>query len=279
MLVEGDPVGQGDHDGQGAADGEVPDVIQERTDDLVAVTLGEGEHQEAVDSAQKNTVTGSGTELAVTPHDLMEPGQAATMPAAEARSAEVPGAWLAEAQDVVGRPHPHGHEDLGGIEPPPAFEPSTPQDFTTPPVSVTGEPNVRQPGTGAAVEPVNERSASGGVLEQTSLDLPPARRTENEGIKATVRESVVADSGAAAVRLPEQQASALEADPVQQQIVTVADWLIEAEEVGQKLSGAEVARRLSLSPRTGQRRLDKAVEYLAERRRQDSRAHLRSVRS
>ncbi|WP_327425657.1 hypothetical protein OG612_42775 (plasmid) [Streptomyces sp. NBC_01527] len=45
---------------------------------------------------------------------------------------------------------------------------------------------------------------------------------------------------------------------MQQQIVTVAEWLAEAKEAGQKLSGTEVARRLELSPKTGQRRVNAA---------------------
>ncbi|MBV7674145.1 DUF2637 domain-containing protein [Streptomyces halstedii] len=271
VLVEGDPVGQD------AADSEVADVIQKRTDDLVAAAPGDGEHQEAADPAQKNTGTGSGTELTATPHDPMKPGQAATVPEAEARSAEVPGDWLAEAQDAIGRPHPYRHEDLGGVEPRPVFKPSMRRGLATSPASAADEPNVRQPGGGTAVAPMSEPSSHGGVPEQ-SPDLPVAR-PESVGSEATVQEAVVADSGTATARLPEQHEHAPELDPVQQQIVTVTDWLIEAEEAGKKLSGAEVARRLSVSARTGQRRLDKATEHLAEQRRLDSRAHLRSVRS
>jgi hypothetical protein len=90
-------------------------------------------------------------------------------------------------------------------------------------------------------------------------------------------EATVTDTGAATARLPEQQTEEPELDPVQQQIVIVAGWLAEAEEAGQKLSGAEVARRLGLSPKTGQRSVNAAAEYLEEQRRQQGRAHLRSV--
>ncbi|MFI9041484.1 hypothetical protein [Streptomyces sp. NPDC053726] len=86
-------------------------------------------------------------------------------------------------------------------------------------------------------------------------------------------------TGAATARLPEQQTDEPDVDPVQRQIATVAGWLAEAEEVGQKLSAAEVARRLGLSPKTGQRRVNAAAEYLEEQRRQQGRAHLRSVSS
>ncbi len=81
-----------------------------------------------------------------------------------------------------------------------------------------------------------------------------------------------------AARVPDPFSDDAAQDPVQQQIVTVARWLAEAEKAGKKLSGAEVARRLELSARTGQRRLDKAAAYLQEVRQKQSRAHLRPVR-
>ncbi|MEU9646226.1 DUF2637 domain-containing protein [Streptomyces sp. NPDC048188] len=75
----------------------------------------------------------------------------------------------------------------------------------------------------------------------------------------------------------EQQGQEPGSDPIQQQLVRIAGWLAEAEEEGEKLSGAEVARRLGVSPRTGQRRLDKAIEYRSEQLRHQGRGHLRSV--
>ncbi|MFB6811876.1 hypothetical protein [Streptomyces sp. NPDC056387] len=84
--------------------------------------------------------------------------------------------------------------------------------------------------------------------EQMSPDMltdpVPAPAGETERWEARVT-----DTGAVAARLPEQQTE----EPVQQQILTVAAWLTEAEETGVKLSGAEVARRLGVSPKTGQR--------------------------
>ncbi|MFD3821847.1 DUF2637 domain-containing protein [Streptomyces sp. NPDC058625] len=77
--------------------------------------------------------------------------------------------------------------------------------------------------------------------------------------------------------MPQQQAQEPSSDPIHQQIVSIVSWLDEAEEAGEKLSGAEVARRLGVSPRTGQRRLDKALEYRSEQQRFHGRAHLRSV--
>ncbi|MFF3159991.1 hypothetical protein [Streptomyces sp. NPDC057910] len=87
----------------------------------------------------------------------------------------------------------------------------------------------------------------------------------------------MSDTGAATARVPEQQHQEPELDPLQQQIVQVAQWLAEAEDAGKKRSGAEVGRRLGVAPRTGQRRVDKAVEYREERQRQQGRSHLRSV--
>ncbi|MFE5770330.1 hypothetical protein ACFQ7O_18420 [Streptomyces sp. NPDC056485] len=103
-------------------------------------------------------------------------------------------------------------------------------------------------------------------------DTVPAPAGETERWEATVT-----DTGGAAARLPEQQTEEPVLNPVHQQILTVAAWLTEAEETGVKLSGAEVARRLGVSPKTGQRRVIDAGKHLTEQRRQQGRAHLRSV--
>ncbi|MEV8535607.1 DUF2637 domain-containing protein [Streptomyces sp. NPDC051211] len=91
----------------------------------------------------------------------------------------------------------------------------------------------------------------------------------------------VTASGEATARVPRQQTDEepAEADPIQREIELVASWLMEAEETGKRLSGAEVARRLEVSPKTGQRRVLDAQKYLEEQRRQQGRAHLRSVGS
>jgi hypothetical protein len=81
----------------------------------------------------------------------------------------------------------------------------------------------------------------------------------------------------ATARLPQQQTQEQDLSPIQQQIIQVAEWLADAEAAGKKLSGAEVGRRLGVAERTGRRRLTDAEEYLAEQRRQQARAHLRSV--
>jgi len=84
------------------------------------------------------------------------------------------------------------------------------------------------------------------------------------------------DIGEATARLPEQQTTGPELSPEEQRIELVVQWLDEAEEP-EKLSGAEVARRLGVAPRTGQRDLRKARERWSEEMRQQSRSRLRSV--
>ncbi|MFE7120887.1 hypothetical protein ACFU99_36205 [Streptomyces sp. NPDC057654] len=86
----------------------------------------------------------------------------------------------------------------------------------------------------------------------------------------------MADRGVVTARLPERQQGP-ELDPVQQQIRTIAGWLAQADDAGERLSGAEIARRLAVSPRTGQRRLDKAMALREEQLQQQGRAHLRPV--
>lgn len=58
----------------------------------------------------------------------------------------------------------------------------------------------------------------------------------------------------------------------------MTEWLAEAERSGVSLSGAEVARRLKVSARTGQRRVGEAEALLEEWRQVQRRGHLRSVR-
>ncbi|WP_327249841.1 hypothetical protein [Streptomyces sp. NBC_01320] len=139
----------------------------------------------------------------------------------------------------------------------------------------------------SAAEPVlvptasvaGENVVGGGVPQQPSRHVPPSGATPPATGNAAVWEATVSDSGEATARLPEKQTQEADLNPVQQQIATIAQWLTEAEEAGQKLCGAEVARRLELSPKTGQRRVNAAADYLKEQRRQQGRAHLRSVSS
>lgn len=87
----------------------------------------------------------------------------------------------------------------------------------------------------------------------------------------------MADTGEATARVPQQQNAEPDTDPIQREIELVAQWLAEAEDVGKKLSGAETARRLGVSPKTGQRRVLEAAKYLEKRRQAQGRSHLRSV--
>ncbi|MER7467912.1 DUF2637 domain-containing protein [Streptomyces sp. NPDC097981] len=104
--------------------------------------------------------------------------------------------------------------------------------------------------------------------EQTSLDGLTGPFEEPVG-ETELWEATVTDTRTAAARLPQQQTEEPVLDPVRQQILTVAAWLAEAEDTGVKLSGAEVARRLGVSPKTGQRRVIDAGKHLTEQRDED----------
>ncbi|MFJ1744388.1 hypothetical protein ACIOG4_37785, partial [Streptomyces microflavus] len=185
---------------------------------------------------------------------------------------------LGEAEvEVEAAPRPAAVNEAAPAAAHPFFGPAT-GPAAAPTLPVTLDIPVREPAAAPSAE-VADESRAGAVPQQASFVLPTTRLTEPSS-DGTVWESATADEqGAATARLPEQQTAEPDLDPAQQQIVTVAGWIVEAEESGGKLSGAEVARRLGLSPRTGQRRLDKAGEYLEGQRRQQGRAHLRSVRS
>ncbi|MFE0200475.1 DUF2637 domain-containing protein [[Kitasatospora] papulosa] len=264
-------------------------VTVELAGEQLAAEPAAGDHQRALDGGQGEAAGHEvskveeqllETEPAAVPQDVVGAGQAAAEPVTD-RSPATPVLNDDRPAVAVAAGVLPGRDELverqAAAEPHPFFEPSTPQPFTTPAAPMVDEPYVREPVAAPTAAVVDEHRAGGGVPEQTSLDLPSARPAEPSG-EPTVWESTLTDTGAATARLPKQQTDEPELHPVQQQIVTVAEWLIEAEEAEEKLSGAEVARRLGLSPRTGQRRLDKATEYLAEQRRQQGRAHLRSVR-
>jgi hypothetical protein len=161
----------------------------------------------------------------------------------------------------------------------PFFGPAAPAVGESPKVGWSGdaEPYAAEPVLVPTASAAGDRMVGGGVPQRTSLDVSTGVAAESAASEPAAWEATVTDTGAATARLPEQQTEEPELDPVQQQIVTVAGWLAEAEEAGQKLSGAEVARRLGLSPKTGQRRVNAAAEYLEEQRRQQGRVHLRSV--
>ncbi|MCY0930998.1 DUF2637 domain-containing protein [Streptomyces sp. H27-H1] len=160
------------------------------------------------------------------------------------------------------------------VKPHPFFGPPAVQTTVVQPMEAELDPTELAPTAASAPE-----GASGEVGRRSALDVSSARTTEAHLSEPAVWEASVTDGGGVAARLPDQQTSEPDLDPVQLQIVTVAGWLAEAEEAGQKLAGAEVARRLGLSPKTGQRRVSAASQYLEDQRRQQGRAHLRSVSS
>ncbi|MFG2775300.1 DUF2637 domain-containing protein [Streptomyces sp. NPDC048350] len=251
----------------------VPSVAEQQR----ASDFGYGETAER-ESRQAETPVVDGEPEAV-PQDITAVGQPSSESVADVRSGipAVPDDWSALADEVGVRPDAAEVTEHPAAEPHPFFERHASQPFAPPSTPADAEPFVREPVPAPTAAVVDEQQAGGGVPVQTSLDFPSTRSTE-PGPGSPVWEATVADAGAATARLPEQQTDEPELDPVQQQLATVAAWLAEAEESGERLSGAEVARRLGLSPRTGQRRLDRATEYLEEQRRQQGRAHLRSVR-
>ncbi|MFJ4879989.1 DUF2637 domain-containing protein [Streptomyces sp. NPDC088745] len=130
------------------------------------------------------------------------------------------------------------------------------------------------PAPTASVADAGPAVPAGRSFEQPVLAAPTV--TEGQDWVAEVTAS-----GEATARVPRQQADEVptEADPIQREVELVAYWLMEAQEAGKKLSGAEAARRLGVSPKTGQRRVLDAQKHLEGQRRQQSRAHLRSVGS
>ncbi|MFF8610909.1 DUF2637 domain-containing protein [Streptomyces sp. NPDC015346] len=121
---------------------------------------------------------------------------------------------------------------------------------------------------------VTDAGPAGRSFEQPVLAAPTGADGQDWVAEVTA-------SGEATARVPRQQTDEelAEADPIQREIEQVASWLTEATDTGKRLSGAEVARRLGVSPKTGQRRVLDAQKYLEEQRRQQGRAHLRSVGS
>ncbi|MFF4449941.1 hypothetical protein [Streptomyces sp. NPDC001502] len=134
------------------------------------------------------------------------------------------------------------------------------------------------PATAGVTDPLPAPSASANgdapmrVVADGKRSAVPAPTSEDQPWPTEV-----ADSGDVTPRVPPQQNTEPGADSIQQQIELVAGWLAEAEGTGVRLSGAETARRLGVSPKTGQRRVLEAAKYLKERGQQQGRARLRSV--
>ncbi|MCC3655852.1 DUF2637 domain-containing protein [Streptomyces sp. S07_1.15] len=115
------------------------------------------------------------------------------------------------------------------------------------------------------------RVGLGGVAAQPATSPSPDVAVPAQNAEGLERSS---GGGAATARVPEQSP---EPDEEQLRIQRVVSWLEEAERAGKKLAGAEVARRLGVSPSTGQRAVRKAKAVRKEQPREDGRTRLRSV--
>ncbi|MFD8549810.1 DUF2637 domain-containing protein [Streptomyces sp. NPDC059649] len=153
---------------------------------------------------------------------------------------------------------------------------------------VSPSPAVVTDSPAAAAEPVPVPTASaagspssgGRMPQQMSRDDAGRSATPESGGQAETWEASVTETGEATARLPEPRIDVPVGELTEgQRIERVVAWLLDAEAAGKKLSGAEVARRNGVSPKTGQRDIIKAKAILAEQQRERSRAHLRSVRS
>ncbi|MFD6113823.1 DUF2637 domain-containing protein [Streptomyces yangpuensis] len=212
---------------------------------------------------------------ALLPDALLEP-VLAELQAAVAEAAVLPAPVPAVEEPVTDAPAaaPAHEEQLGAGEPHPFFgEQSAVRSLSQPSAEPVQLPVGAVPAPTAPVTDAGPAVPAGRSFEQPVLSVP----AEAEG-RDWVAE--VAVSGEATARVPRQADEVLtEADPIQREVELVASWLMEAEEAGKRLSGAEVARRLEVSPKTGQRRVLEAKQHLKEQRRQQGRAHLRSVGS
>ncbi|MFD3779811.1 DUF2637 domain-containing protein [Streptomyces sp. NPDC058612] len=159
---------------------------------------------------------------------------------------------------TAGQPHPFFGKPGPGSE----AQPPRPAPATTAPV----------PAPTASAKADDDASTHGVSGRQRAAVSLPAPADEAQPWTAEV-----ADTGEATARIPQQQDDEPDADPIRQEIELVAQWLAEAEDTGKKLSGAETARRLGVSPKTGQRRVLEAAKHLEKHRQTQGRAHLRSV--
>ncbi|MGW1768232.1 DUF2637 domain-containing protein, partial [Streptomyces sp. NPDC002073] len=183
-----------------------------------------------------------------------EPGEAAS------EVGETPVAAVNEATAAPSEAHPFFGKPAA--EPVLVEEPARSEPVTREPVAAPSAT-----ATGTMTHAASDGKWSGDTLASALESQAPLWTAE------------VTDTGAATARVPQQQSAEAEADPIQKQIELVAKWLAEAEDAGKKLSGAEAARRLKVSAKTGQRRIIEAAKYLEEQRQRQGRAHLRSVSS
>ncbi|MFD3539601.1 DUF2637 domain-containing protein [Streptomyces sp. NPDC058662] len=212
------------------------------------------------------------------PDVLLEPVLAELQAAELEAAAHAPSVPAVEESvtDAPAAPAPVYEEQLPGAgEPHPFFgEQGGLRSLSEPPVEPARGPAGAVPAPTASVADAGPAVPAGRSFEQPVLAAPAGADGQDWVAEVTA-------SGEATARVPKQQTGeeSAEVDPIQRDIELVASWLVEAEETGKRLSGAEVARRLEVSPKTGQRRVLDAQTYLEEQRRQQGRAHLRSVGS
>ncbi|MFD3920257.1 DUF2637 domain-containing protein [Streptomyces sp. NPDC058595] len=132
----------------------------------------------------------------------------------------------------------------------------------------------------AATGAAGGRMAAGGLPHQMAAGTNGgAAGGSSVAAGPTVWEASATGHGTAATALlPEQRDDEPDPDPRQQEILQVVAWIEEEEAAGTELKGAEVARRLGIPTRTGQRRLNSAAELRAQLR-EMNRVPLRSVPS
>ncbi|MFZ3475771.1 DUF2637 domain-containing protein [Streptomyces sp. 4.24] len=152
-----------------------------------------------------------------------------------------------------------------------------------------GEPRREGNASSAPMEPVLTLPASmpvptAAAREYASMRGPSEQKQSVDTLLTLAADeqpwvAEVTDTGEATARVPQQQSDEIDVTPVQKEIELVAQWLAEAEDAGKRLSGAETARRLGVSAKTGQRRVLEASRHLEDIRQRQGRAHLRSVRN
>ncbi|MEU2454773.1 DUF2637 domain-containing protein [Streptomyces sp. NPDC012765] len=202
---------------------------------------------------------------------------------AELRAAELEAAAqaasVAEVEEPVtdapAAPAPVHEEQLPAGEPHPFFgEQGGLRSLSELPVESARLPAGAVPAPTASVTDSSPAVPAGRSFEQPVLAAPAGANGQDWMAEVTA-------SGEATARVPRQQTddAATDDDSLPSEIKQVVAWLIEAETTNTRLSGAEVGRRLGVSPKTGQRRVLDAQKHLDEQRRQQGRAHLRSVGS
>ncbi|MCF3143672.1 DUF2637 domain-containing protein [Streptomyces platensis] len=170
----------------------------------------------------------------------------------------------------TGQPSYSGVAEHESASPAPAPTAPLPEPVAT--ASATGGQGARHPVSSAIGQGATGQTAVAASARPSTI--PPARVPDTTG-QSGLWETASQDTGEATAR--KLQAEQQELDPEEQRIEQVVQWLIEAEATGKKLSGAEVARRLEVAPRTGQRAVAAAKEVKEARERQQGRSHLRSV--